>query len=151
MDRSTRTVTFAARLGIVRDLSSQTELCDDGAIAFDVVLLEVTEEVTSVTDHLIQAATAVVILLVLLQVLGERVDTEGQDRDLDFRRTGVAFVNLVLFDKSLLLFLGNHVLHLCFVDSGSDVIAAAGEAFPACGNRENPTTAAWTLSDSIIP
>lgn len=108
-------------------------------------------------DHLIQAAAAVVVLLVQLQVLGKGIDAEGQDCDLDLRRTGIALVNLILFDKSLLLFLGNHILHLWLIDSGSDVIAAGGEAFPkargenrGAGNR-NPTTAAWTLSDSIIP
>lgn len=157
MDRSTR-FCFAR---FFRDLSSQTELGDDGTIPFDVVLLEVTEEVASVTDHLVQTAAAVVVLLVVLEVFGKRVDAEGQDCNLDFRRTGVAFVYLVLFDKSLLLFLGNHILHLWFVNSESDVIAAAGEAFPGewrvpfteerpCGNRD-PTPAAWTLSITIIP
>ena len=99
-------------LSFFGNLSSQTELGNDSAVAFDVVLLEVAEEVPSVTDHLIQTAAAVVVLLVQLQVLGKCVDAEGQDSDLYFRRTGVAFVNLVLFDKSLLLFLGNHFLHL---------------------------------------
>ncbi len=35
-----------------------------------------------------------VVLLVVLEVFGQVVDTLGQDGNLNFRRTGVAFVRL---------------------------------------------------------
>ena len=47
-----------------------------------------------------------VILLVLPQVLRQLVDPVGQDRDLDFRRTSVAFVGCVLGNDLCLCFFG---------------------------------------------
>ncbi|EGE57190.1 hypothetical protein RHECNPAF_470080 [Rhizobium etli CNPAF512] len=40
-----------------------------------------------------------VILLVVLEVFGQVVDALGQDRDLDFRRTGIAFGGCVFLDQ----------------------------------------------------
>ena len=42
------------------------------------------------------AETAVVVLRVLLQMLGELADALGEDGNLDLRRTGVALVGLSL-------------------------------------------------------
>ena len=57
------------------------------------------------TDHLEKSATAVVILVVHLEVLGEAVDAIGEYRDLNLRRAGVALVSLVLVNNCLLLIL----------------------------------------------
>ena len=60
------------------------------------------------TNHLVQTAAAVMVLLVSLEVFGKGVDSVGEDSDLNFGRTGVAFVNLISINNFLLLFLGEH-------------------------------------------
>ena len=64
------------------------------------------------TDHLQKSATAVVILLVLLQVLGKSLNSVSEDRDLNLRGSGVAFVDLVLLNNCLLFVFRDHVFHL---------------------------------------
>jgi len=88
-------------------LLSQVQLLDDGTVAVDVYLLEVTEEITSVTDHLEQTAAAVVVLHVGLQVLGQAVDAVGQNGNLNLGRTGVTLVDGVLSNDSLLFLVGH--------------------------------------------
>jgi len=110
-------------------LSSQTELCDDRTVAFDIVLLEVAEKVTSMTYHLVQTAAAVMVLLVCLQVLSESVDSVSQDRDLYFGGSCVTVMNLVLFDKSCLLFLCDHFVHLIIFLFSPTPQQRAGEMF----------------------
>ena len=94
------------------DLLSEVQLFDDRAVTLDIGLLQVAEKVSSVTDHLQKAATAVVILVISLEVLGQILDSVSQKRDLYLRRTCVAFVSLVLFDDSCLFCLCNHGFHL---------------------------------------
>ena len=94
------------------ELLTQTELLDDRAVTLDIVLLEVCEEVSSVADHLEKAAAAVVVLVVRLHVLGQVVDTVGQKCDLYFGRTGITFVNSVLFNDGLLCVLVHFGFHL---------------------------------------
>lgn len=50
------------------------------------------------------------VVAVVLKMLGELIDTTGQNCDLNLRRTGVALMNSVLFDDLLLLFL-KHLFH----------------------------------------
>ena len=85
-------------------LFSESELADDRAVTLDVNLLQVVEQVSSVTDHLLQTAAAVEVLLVGLQVRGQVVDAGGQNCDLNLRRAGVSFVHSVLFDEAELFF-----------------------------------------------
>ena len=80
-------------------LFSESELADDRAVTLDVNLLQVVEQVSSVTDHLLQTAAAVEVLLVSLQVRGQVVDAGGQESNLYFGRTGVALVGCVLLDQ----------------------------------------------------
>ena len=101
--------------GTIRDaknclerLLSQTQLFDDCTVAIDVLLLQVAQKVSSVTDHLQHTAAGVVILGVLLEVLIQFVDTSGQNRDLYFGGTGIGFVGLVGSDDCLLGFLVDH-------------------------------------------
>ena len=79
-------------------LLSQAELADDRAVTLDVVLLQVVQQTSSVTNHLLQTAAAVEILLVSLEVLGQVSDAVGQDSNLYLGRTGVALVGSVLLD-----------------------------------------------------
>ena len=94
-------------------LFSDAELVDDGAVALDVDLLEISEQVAAMTDHFEQTSAAVVVLFVRLQVLGERVDPRGQERDLHLGGAGVALVGRVLCDDRLFFFLCEcHFFHL---------------------------------------
>ena len=79
-------------------LLSQAELADDRAVTLDVVLLQVVQQTSSVTNHLLQTAAAVEILLVSLEVLGQVSDAVGQDSNLYFGRTCVALVSSILLD-----------------------------------------------------
>lgn len=79
-------------------LLSQAELADDRAVTLDVVLLQVVQQTSSVTNHLLQTAAAVEILLVSLEVLGQVSNAVGQDSNLYFGGTCVALVSSILLD-----------------------------------------------------
>lgn len=49
-------------------LLAQAELCNQGAVALDILLLQVGQKVAAAADHLQQAAAAVVVIFVGLQV-----------------------------------------------------------------------------------
>ena len=94
-------------------LLSDVQLRDDGTVTLDINLLQVVEQVSSVTNHLEQTSAAVVILVVGLQVLGQVVDTVGQKSDLNLRRTGVTLVDGIGLDNGLLfVFQHNGSIHL---------------------------------------
>ncbi len=86
-------------------LLSQAELADNRAVTLDVVLLQVVQQTSSVTDHLLQTAAAVEVLFVDFQVLGQVSDAVGQNSNLYFGGTGVALVSSVLRDDVVLKFL----------------------------------------------
>jgi hypothetical protein len=46
---------------------------------------KVVEQSAALTDHLVHAQTAVVVVGMLLQMRGELIDALGEDGDLDFR------------------------------------------------------------------
>ena len=89
-------------------LLSDAELSDDSSVTLDVLLLQVSEHVAALTNHLQQATTGMVVVLVLLQMLGELLDALGQDCDLYFRRTGVGLVGTVCGNNFSLLFFADH-------------------------------------------
>lgn len=70
-----------------------------------VLSLEVAEQAAAVAYHLQESAAGVVVLLVLLQVLGDLLDFLSQDCYLYFRGTGVVLMHLELLDEAL-FFLG---------------------------------------------
>ena len=89
-------------------LLTDAKLGDNGTIALNVVLRHIVQQTTALADHLEQTHTAVVVLLVHLQVLGELIDPLGEDRDLHLGGAGIALVGLVVLDNSGFLVLGNH-------------------------------------------
>ena len=95
-------------------LSSQTELAYDGTVALNIVVLEIVEQVSSVTDHLLKSAAAVEVVLVCLQVLSEGCDSVGQNCDLYLRRSCVSLVGSVLLDNAL-LFVFQHGFYFTFL------------------------------------
>ena len=104
----------AFRFRIARQQSAlnrgtQTKLCDNRTITLNIRLVEVAEQTTAMADHLQQTATGMMILLVLLEVLRQIVDTCGEDSDLYFRRTRITLVNGILLHDFLFCFLSQHV------------------------------------------
>src|SRR5262249_51971079 len=73
-------------------LSAEAELGDDGPVALDVGGTHVVEHPAPATDQHEQAAPAVVVLLVDLEVFGEVVDALGEEGDLHLGRPGVGLV-----------------------------------------------------------
>ena len=68
---------------------AQAELGDEAGVARLVLLLEIVEQRATLVDHHQEAAARVIVLVVRLEMIRQRVDAVGQDRDLDFGRTGV--------------------------------------------------------------
>ena len=89
-------------LPVFAKLLAQTQLGDEGTVTVDVLLLQIGQQVAAAADHLEQAAAAVVIVLVGLEVLGQVIDASGQQSDLNLGRTGVTLVQGGLLDDGLL-------------------------------------------------
>ena len=89
-------------------LLADVQLRNDGTVALDVLLGQIVEQAAALTDHLVHAKTAVVIVGMTLQVLGELADPLGKNGDLDFGGTGVVLVGGVLADYFGLLVFGDH-------------------------------------------
>lgn len=85
-------------------LLTNAEFCDNVTVSHDVAFLNISQKVSSVTDHFEQAASRMMILLVNFQMLGELVDPVSQNSDLNLRRTCVAFVSRILLNDLILLF-----------------------------------------------
>ena len=83
------------------DVVANAELLDERAVLFDVAVLDVLQQATTLTDELHEATASVVVLLVLLQVLGEVLDAVRHDGDLNLGGTGIAFALAVLGDEGL--------------------------------------------------
>jgi hypothetical protein len=75
---------------------------DQRIVAIHILALEIVKQRTPLVDHLQQAAARMVVLVVRLEVSGQRVDAAGEDRDLDFRRTRVVGLAGVVLDDLLL-------------------------------------------------
>ena len=79
--------------------AADAEALDQRLVARLVDALDIVEQRAALRDHLQQAATGVVVLHVGLEVLGEVRDALGEDRDLDFRRAGVADLEGVIANE----------------------------------------------------
>ncbi len=85
-------------LGGVEKLLAQFELCDKASVSLDIYTFEIIELTAARTYHLQKTASAVVVLLMRLQVLGKVIDTPGQQRNLYLGATRVALVRRKLGD-----------------------------------------------------
>src|SRR5687767_622144 len=88
-------------------LLAQAEALDERAVRLDVGALEVVEQPATLAHELEEPAAGMEILRVLLEMLGEHVDALGLDRDLDFRRSGIALSALVIADDARLVCSGD--------------------------------------------
>ncbi len=104
--RANGTTPFALLLRLLTD----TESGDDRTVSLDVDLDEIVEHRAALTDHLEEAATGVVILLVDLEVLCQVVDSLGEKSDLNLGRTCVTLVSSILLHDSSLFFF-QHSFH----------------------------------------
>src|SRR5699024_1363713 len=85
----------------VSESATQSERGDQRAVAVDVDLTQVLQQPAALTDQQ-QASSGVVVLLVVLEMLGEPLDALREQRDLNFRGAGVALVRGVFGNDSLL-------------------------------------------------
>ena len=84
-------------------LLTNTKLLDASTISLDILALEVSKKVSSLTYHLQKTSSGVMVLLVDLEVLGKVVDPLGEDSDLYLRGSGVGLMSSVSFDNSSFL------------------------------------------------
>lgn len=89
------------------DVVANAELLDELTVLIDVVLLDVGEETTTLTDEHEQTTTGVEVLLVGLHVLGQLLDALGQDGDLNLGVAGVLGVLAELSGELRFALLGN--------------------------------------------
>src|SRR5438552_11508001 len=82
-------------------LAAKSEPSDDGPITRVVLLDEIRQKSTALAHELEEAATRVVVLREAAQVIREALDPLCQERDLHFRRTGVAIIDCVALDQLL--------------------------------------------------
>lgn len=81
------------------NLPSQPQACDQCAVSLHILPSQVVEQPASLAHHHQEASAAVMIAFVLTQMLGQMVDTFGEQRDLNLGGTGVAVMLTVLFDN----------------------------------------------------
>src|SRR4026208_1556920 len=85
-------------------LFAQFQLLRDGQITIGVGSVQIIQQTTPLPNHHQQTATRAMVLVVLLQVLRERIDSLGQQSDLSIGGAGVLLVqtkglhNLVLIN-----------------------------------------------------
>src|SRR5208283_2704623 len=88
-------------------LAADAEALDERPVARLVLLLDVVEKRAALRNHFPQAATGVVVLHMGLEMVGQIGDPLSEDRDLDFRRPGVADLQGILVDERRLALGGN--------------------------------------------
>src|SRR5689334_22871695 len=87
-------------------LAAQAELLDEGAVALQIVLLQIRQEPAPPADHLQQPTARVMVVLVHLHVLRELGDSLGEEGDLDLCRSRVLLPAAETADELRLLLLG---------------------------------------------
>lgn len=116
----------------VTSLPTETVGGDDRSVPLHVVVPDVVEEATTATYQLEQATTAVVVLLVDLEVLVEVVDPLGQQRNLHLGRAGVGVVKTVLRDDAGLLTIDDLGQSVSFLGIGPGSSARCAQPGAVC-------------------
>jgi hypothetical protein len=73
-------------------LTAQAETVNQIMIGFYIAAFQIIEQTSALRDHLEQATPRMIIFLVRSEMFGQIVDTTGQKRDLNLRRSGIARV-----------------------------------------------------------
>ena len=87
-------------------LLADAEFRDDRLIPLGIVFLQVVEQATPLADQHEKAAARTVVFLVRLEVLRQLANALAQQRDLDFRAAGIAWMRAVLVDEGFLVLSG---------------------------------------------
>ena len=95
-------------------LLTDSELFDDSTVSFNIVFLQISQKVSSVTYHFKKAAVRMAILRVNLKVSVELVDSGGEKSYLHLRRTGVSLMNGII-GNNLLLLIFCHFFHSFYI------------------------------------
>src|SRR4051812_11691742 len=92
--------TYAKRpaSGPLQWLLPEAELGDEAGIALFVLAAQIVEQRATLVDEHQEPAARMVVLGVGLEVAGQVVDALGEDRDLNFGRTGVALALRMFLD-----------------------------------------------------
>ena len=115
---------YKSLLDVVADAQSLDEL----TVLDDVVLLNVGEKTTTTADEHEQATTGVEVLLVGLHVLGQLLDTLGQNGDLNLGVTGIDRGVTELGGQLRLALFGNsHYFTFRFASPAGDSIRRTGK------------------------
>jgi hypothetical protein len=73
-------------------LSPQSEVFNNGAIAFDIIFLDVVEQSATATDQHQKTSAGMVVFFVHFQMFGQVSDPMGQETDLNFWRSRIAIM-----------------------------------------------------------
>ena len=129
-------------------LSSQSQFLDYLVILVDITAFEIIQKLTTPRDHFKQATPRVIVLLMGLEMLGQLIDTLGEQRNLHLRRTRVRRVRLVIANYFLFNFFNcRHNLPDC----KWSLLARSNSARNASGNREDFSNLdlTWILAKSL--
>lgn len=85
-------------------LAADTQSLDEIPVSGFVLALGIVQKPAALCNKLEQAAAGMIVFLVGFEMLGKRRDPACQNRDLNFRRTGVAFLGRELLHQALLFF-----------------------------------------------
>jgi len=80
-------------------LAPETQLGDDCTVALDIETLDIVKKAATTTYQHEKPTTAVMVLFVDLQVLGEVIDAITEERNLYLGRTGIGLVGTVITDS----------------------------------------------------
>lgn len=80
------------------NLFTKFQLLCDRVIAGGIGTMQIIQQFPTLAHHHDQTTARTVILLILLQVLGQVIDPLGQQRYLDIGRTGVALMNPIIYN-----------------------------------------------------
>lgn len=83
-------------------LATKSEALNERAVTRDVDVGEVSEKTATLADKEKKSATRVVVVLVLLEVLGQVLDARSEQRNLNLRGSSVTGVRCIFFDDRLL-------------------------------------------------
>ena len=84
-------------------LSTESQGGDKPAIPVNLLIAQVFEQATTLSDHLEQTPTAVMVVLVSVEMVAQVVDPRREERDLHLRAACPVLVGLVPVDDLLLV------------------------------------------------
>jgi hypothetical protein len=77
-------------------LLPEAQTFDYVSVSLNIILFDIIEESSSLTNKLQQTATGMMILLMRLKMLCQVFNPGAQKSNLDFRRTGILFVKPII-------------------------------------------------------